>query len=98
MANSSEYQMQITKVDPKTLIQLIPSGRLTFPQWLLILIIVLSALQDHACSASRPNVLFLISDDLNNSLGCYDHPLVTTPNLDKLAERGTRFEQLFTAY
>ena len=36
---------------------------------------------------ARPNVLFLISDDLNNSLGCYGHPLVDSPNIDRIAER-----------
>ena len=46
-----------------------------------------------AADASRPNVLFIIADDLNNSLGTYGHPLVKTPNLDKLAARGVRFEK-----
>jgi len=44
-------------------------------------------------AAQPPNVLFMMADDLNNSLGCYDHPQVKTPNLDKLAARGVRFEK-----
>lgn len=46
-----------------------------------------------AIAADKPlNVLFLIADDLNNSLGCYGDGLVRTPSLDRLASRGTRFE------
>ncbi|MDF1658846.1 MAG: sulfatase [Verrucomicrobiales bacterium] len=40
----------------------------------------------------RPNVLFLICDDLNCDLSSYGHPLVKTPNLDRLAEEGVQFD------
>ncbi len=61
--------------------------------WLLLL-----AVGSSVGAARRPNVLFLISDDLNNSLGCYGHPLAKTPNLDRLARRGVRFERAYCQY
>jgi arylsulfatase A-like enzyme len=45
-----------------------------------------------AAEATRPNVLFLIADDLNNLLGCYGDSLAKTPNIDRLAARGVLFE------
>ena len=41
---------------------------------------------------SDKNVLFIIADDLTKTLGCYDHPIVKTPNVDKLAKMGVQFE------
>ena len=46
----------------------------------------------------RPNVLFLISDDLNNFLGCYGDPRAKTPNIDRLASRGVTFQKAYCAY
>ena len=98
MTNSLELQMQIANVESKTLIQLISSRSPIFSHWLLILIVILSMIHSHACAFDRPNVLFLISDDLNNSMGCYGHPLVKTPNLDRLAERGVKFERAYCQF
>lgn len=42
------------------------------------------------------NVLFLMSDEhTRRALGCYGHPLVRTPNLDRLAARGVRFTDAY---
>jgi uncharacterized sulfatase len=45
--------------------------------------------------ARKPNVLFVVCDDLNDNVGCYGHPLVRTPNIDRLASRGVRFDRAY---
>lgn len=44
----------------------------------------------------RLNVLWILGDDLGPQLGCYGHPLVHTPNADRLASEGVRFTHCFT--
>lgn len=44
----------------------------------------------------RPNLLFFLSDDQrDDQLGCAGHPVLQTPNLDRLAAAGVRFENAF---
>lgn len=47
---------------------------------------------------SKKNVLFIISDDLTKTLGCYDHPVVKSPNIDKLAKMGVQFDHAYCNY
>ena len=61
---------------------------------LLILLILASP----AIHAAAPNVLLIAVDDLNADLGCYGHPLVHSPNVDRLAKRGLRFDKAYCQY
>ena len=47
-------------------------------------------------SGRLPNIVWLDSEDLSPDLGCYGNPLVHTPNLDRLASEGLRFERAYT--
>ena len=68
-----------------------------FPKRALLVLFSIFAISAHAAE-KRLNVLLIISDDLNCSLGTYDHPLAKTPNLDRFAKRGVRFEHAYCQY
>jgi iduronate 2-sulfatase len=61
----------------------------------LILLMVAPAL---GATNARLNVLFISVDDMNNDLACYGHPLVKSPNIDRLAARGVRFEHAYCQF
>src|SRR5438552_14276021 len=68
--------------------------KLTF----VALVVVLQApvnLRAADAPAARPNVVFILADDLGYSdLGCYGGE-IATPNLDSLAKQGLRFSQFY---
>lgn len=45
-----------------------------------------------------PNVLFVVADDLRDTIGCYGNKTVQTPNIDRLAARGVLFERAYVQY
>jgi arylsulfatase A-like enzyme len=49
-----------------------------------------------AQASERPNILFITIDDLNNDLGAYGHELVQSPNIDRLAAAGVRYERAYS--
>jgi len=51
-----------------------------------------------AAPKRRKNVLFIASDDLNTCLSCYAHPVVRTPNIDRIARQGVRFDRAYCQY
>lgn len=62
------------------------------------LFLVALALANTASAATRPNVLFIAVDDLNDWIGVLEgNPQVKTPNYDRLARRGTLFTRAYCA-
>ena len=47
-------------------------------------------------AAPRPNIVFIIADDMGYAdVSCYGRPDLSTPNIDRIAQRGTRFTQAY---
>src|ERR1043166_4455971 len=61
-----------------------------------VLVVMLTA--GRAGAAGKMNVLLMIADDLRDSVGCYGNTQAKTPNIDKLAQRGVRFEHAYVQY
>ncbi len=65
------------------------------------LLSIAALLSGSACAgllAQKPNILFIVAEDASLDFGCYGNSLVSTPNIDKLASQGARFNNAYTTY
>ncbi|MHC4993417.1 MAG: sulfatase [Planctomycetota bacterium] len=63
---------------------------------LALALFLLTSLTATAADKDKMNVLFIISDDLTyTALSCYGNTVCETPNIDRIAARGTRFTRAF---
>lgn len=78
----------------KTLLTL----RRLFSGLALLPLLCLSAGAAEKPAAPRPNIVFILMDDLRwNALGCMGHPVAKTPNIDRLAHEGALFKNFFVS-
>jgi arylsulfatase A-like enzyme len=74
----------------------------TFPAFRPVLLVIAlgAALCGHAFAApasatDRPNILWIIVDDMSANMSCYGETVIQTPHVDRLAREGTRFSRAF---
>lgn len=57
--------------------------------------LLLALIAPAAAAADRPNIVWLVAEDISPNLGCYADPDARTPNMDRLAQTGVRFTKAF---
>lgn len=67
-------------------------------RWITFAVLVFAGGLPMCLGGERPNVLLIAVDDMNNDLGCYRHPRVQSPNIDRLASLGVKFERAYCQY
>ena len=72
---------------------------LTIRTMLVVLVFPgLAVVQPARTSAAPPNFVIIFADDLGwGDLGCFGHPTIRTPRLDRMAAEGMRFTQFYSA-
>ena len=66
---------------------------------LLMICLVVSCQQvdsdNQITNPATPNIVWLVAEDISPALGCYGDPLAKTPNIDKIAAKGIRFDRAY---
>ena len=66
--------------------------------WLLLVTALTPIEAAEAETVKRPNIVFLLADDMGyGDLGCFGSPVIKSPNLDRLAEQGSKLTQCYAA-
>ncbi len=55
-----------------------------------------SNLSERTEDSEKPNILWIVADDLGTDIGCYGNHMVHTPNLDRLSMEGERYTNFYT--
>ena len=65
--------------------------------WLLFLVLATSLFTPFGSivAEERPNIVWIFVEDMNGWMGCYGDDTVPTPNIDRLATRGVRFDRAY---
>ncbi len=76
------------------------NSNLTISYFVICLVIVVSQSianrAEAAPDAKKPNILWLVTEDMGPEQACYGHPEVFTPTIDRLAAEGVRYANAFT--
>lgn len=65
---------------------------------LTVLLCTLGALCSSSNAGPRPNIIFLLADDMGyGDLACCGHPVIKSPNLDRLAKEGMKLTDCYSA-